>query len=1034
MSAMTGPRSPTSPWPQEPQTLALPGPSSPAALFPLPDSRPSSFNRISPRGASSRGTAAELPDNYFSFNTESPSNFKGKGHFPYALPNESPEGKFISGKDIAEQRPPFFGTGSGNSTCIPDPAVYKLSLNRQTGDSTSSGTTKSVSAPALGPSVRLVSTEACAELVGSHAHDLMLLDVRPYAHFFRGNIKGALNLCIPTTLLKRPSFDTKKLANTFTDEADRKYFGRWRQCRYIIVYDAATSNMKDAAPLANVVKKFTAEGWNGDGMILTGGFKAFSSRFPELTQQQQQLPALDAQSKKTSPMHIDLPQSAPVAGGCNIPESSNATIPFFGNIRQHMDLVGGVGQIPLKHSEHLPASQRRSLPPWLREVSDPADQGRLAASRFFDIEKTELERMKQALSYDQNNDSSSDKPSSPRYRVAGIEKGAKNRYNDIYPYDHSRVKLHDIPHGGCDYVNASYLKAEYSNQHYIATQAPVPDTFDDFWRVIWEQDIRLVVSLTAEVERGQVKCHPFWKSGTYGQFHVNNFSKKYIPMEPADPSNPQSVVAGVEKSSTDSTDNPTLIVRHFGLTKHLFSLLKRRASKQLYGSQFDASCITFKFGNQALNIKASSLTHYADEALVFATRRDQDIVQILQVRERQIVPLWQAKLPWGQWGSIDILKTAFDGSDGLYVLHRFTPFIEGRGRDWHHPFVKQARQSNREGFIYLTRYSLKSPNGSVRMTTFPEHADFEPSALAAASEGIFAIAWCHRMFSNHVVVHYTVIDGSEYDIAPNLIGFSYLSRQLRKWHGQNTRGPMVRDMVFNDRSSQLLYYYQAKTLYASFQKLGSSDSPILYENSTSVQFANNLSLLFSIGVPFFGTHETLDLDGLAVCRWRYLSLGIATHRKENWTVACVLRSEASCRAINCRHILNLDRGRRLRDWGVVARLYGFRDSKDTLGCKVATSPKGTRIAVTNWNVLYIWALEPGALINMDLENYYHPSWRSSSTGQIELRPIVLRLDAVCFQLRFTEKEDELVAITDRGIMLWNLTSARGTRTCQELAI
>ncbi|KAL4812628.1 protein-tyrosine phosphatase-like protein [Aspergillus spinulosporus] len=578
MSAMTGPRSPTSPWPQEPQSLALPGPSSPAALFPLSDSRPS-FDRFSPCGTSSRGTAAELPDNYFSFNTESSDNFKGKGHFSHALPNHSPEGRYISGKDITEQQPPSISTGSRKTACIPDPAVYKLSLNCQAGDSISNGTTNSISAPVLGSSVRLVSSEACAEFVGLQAHDLMLLDVRPFAHFSRGNIKGALNLCIPTTLLKRPSFDTKKLANTFTNEADRKNFGRWRQCRYIIVYDAATSNMKDAAPLVNVVKKFTSEGWNGDGMILMGGFKAFSSRFPELTQQQpqQHQPALDTHSKKIS-MHIDLPQSAPVAGGCNIPESSNAAIPFFGNIRQHMDLLGGVGQIPLKHSEHLPASQRQSLPPWLREVSDPADQGRLAASRFFDIEKTELERMKQAFSYDQDNNSGSDKPSSPRYRVAGIEKGAKNRYNDIYPYDHSRVKLHDIPHGGCDYVNASYLKAEYSNRHYIATQAPVPDTFNDFWRVIWEQDIRLVVSLTAEVERGQVKCHPYWKSGTYGQFHVNNFSKKYISLvqtdsEPVDPV--------IEKSSTDSSDNPTLIVRHFGLSHSGFPFEPLREVTQI---------------------------------------------------------------------------------------------------------------------------------------------------------------------------------------------------------------------------------------------------------------------------------------------------------------------------------------------------------------------------------------------------------------------------------------------------------------------
>ncbi|KAL4812627.1 hypothetical protein BDW67DRAFT_169868 [Aspergillus spinulosporus] len=468
-------------------------------------------------------------------------------------------------------------------------------------------------------------------------------------------------------------------------------------------------------------------------------------------------------------------------------------------------------------------------------------------------------------------------------------------------------------------------------------------------------------------------------------------------------------------------------------TRHLFLLLKRRASKQLYGSQFDASCITFEFGNRVPNIKAASLAHCAGETLIFVTFRDEDVVRILRVHAGKVMLLSRARLPWGQWGSIDILKTASDGSNGLYVLHRFTPFKEGHGKDGDHPFVKQARQSGCEGFIYLTCYSLQSPNGPVKMTTFPEHADFEPSAFAVDSDGTFAIAWCHRMFSNHAVFHYTVLEGSEYDVAPNLVGFSYFSRQLRQWHGENTRGPMVRDMVFNDRSSQLLYYYQAKTLYASFQTLGHSNSPTLYENATSVQFVNGLSLLFSIGVPFFGTHETLNRDGFVICRWIYLSLGIATHRKENWTVACLLRSEAFCRASNCRHILNLDRGRRLRDWEVVARLYGFQDSKATLGCKVATSPKGTRIAVSNWNLLYIWALEPGALINLDPENYYHPSWRSSSTGHIELRPIILRLDAVCFQLRFTG-EDELVAITDLGIKLWNLTSTSGIKTCQKLAI
>ncbi|KAL4803901.1 hypothetical protein BDV18DRAFT_153377 [Aspergillus unguis] len=1023
MSAMTGSRSPTSPWPQESQTLAHPGPSTPGSFFPLSDPRPSSLNKISPRGA-----AAELPDhNYFSFNVEGPSNLlKNRGHLSHALPNQSPEGKLVAGNDIAEQQPFSFGPASGSAAGYSKPAPYRhLSARSAGSEEASPGGTRSSFSQAAGTSASPLSTEHCAELVASYVDNLMLLDVRPFAHFSRGNIKGALNLCIPTTLLKRPSFDTNKLANTFTDEADRRSFERWRQCRYIIVYDSSTSNLKDAAPLANVLKKFTAEGWNGNGMILMGGFKAFSSKFPRLTQQPK-VPGVP--SNEQSSMNMDLPQSAPIAGGCDIPESSNAAIPFFSNIRQNMDLVGGVGQIALKQSDELSDSQRQSLPPWLREVSDPADQGRIAASRFFDIEKTELGRMKKALSYD-NNDSSRNRPSSPKYRVAGIEKGTKNRYNDIYPYEHSRVKLQDIPRGFCDYVNASHLKAEYSDHHYIATQAPVPDTFDDFWRVIWEQDIRLVVSLTAEVERGQVKCHPYWKSGTYGPFYVNNFSKKYIPLEP---SSPHQAGTGTDKSP--SPDNPTLVVRHFGFTNRLFPLLKTRASKQLYGSQFDAGNITLNFGKEVPNITASLLASNSERSLVFIPFRDSGIIKVLQVKDGKVVPISQAKIPWDQSGSVQILKIAFDGHDGIYVLHRFTPYIGEHDLSKDHLFVKQARESGRDGFIYLTCHSLRAPDDAVRVTEIPNPGEFQPTALAVATNGSFAIAWCHRMLSDDAVVYYIPKDGSEDNISPQLVGFSHSARQLRRWNG-NTRGPLIRDLAFNDRSTQLLYYYQAKSLYASYQKTSDFEAPCLYQNSTLVRFTDDLSLLFSIGIPFFGTHETLDFTGYSACRWSYLAPGIATHRKEHWTVACLLRSEATCQARNCGHILNLERGRRLTNWTVAARLWGFRDSTDSLGCRIATSTQGTRIAIANWNVVYVWALEPGALIGMDQEGYYHPSSRSPRTGQIELHPIVLHFNAVCFQLRFTEEENELIAVTDRGIMLWDLRqTARGARICQELAL
>ena len=62
--------------------------------------------------------------------------------------------------------------------------------------------------------------------------------------------------------------------------------------------------------------------------------------------------------------------------------------------------------------------------------------------------------------------------------IAGIEKGSKNRYNSIWPYEHSRVKLQGVSPGGCDYVNANHIQPSFSNKRYIATQGPLPATFN----------------------------------------------------------------------------------------------------------------------------------------------------------------------------------------------------------------------------------------------------------------------------------------------------------------------------------------------------------------------------------------------------------------------------------------------------------------------------------------------------------------------------------------------------------------------------
>ncbi|KAJ5605058.1 hypothetical protein N7510_010212 [Penicillium lagena] len=423
-----------------------------------------------------------------------------------------------------------------------------------------------------------ISSDRCAELFQTSQQQTLLLDVRPYAHYVQGSIKGSLNLCIPTTLLKRRSFGTQKLEGTFTDDADKQNFARWRECSAIIVYDSSTTDVKDAVPLLNVLSKFQAEEWQGRGLILRGGFKDFANRFPHLTQQPSPQPQAAPSNQGTSPTSLNVRSVAPVVGGCALPDSSSAVTPFFGNIRQNMDLLGGVGQVPLRQPDHLTEEKRRSLPAWLQDASDPKDQGRLVSERFLDLEKRELERMKSALSYDGSSSSTGDPPK--KYRVAGIEKGTKNRYNDIYPFDHSRVRLEGIPSGSCDYVNANHIKAEFSNRRYIATQAPVPDTFNDFWRVVWEQDVRLLVSLTAEVERGQVKCHPYWESGDYGPFKVKAYSERHIHVESKD--RPVHSAEAVPSSRDDETnENPVIIVRHFSLCHTAFPFQPLRDITQL---------------------------------------------------------------------------------------------------------------------------------------------------------------------------------------------------------------------------------------------------------------------------------------------------------------------------------------------------------------------------------------------------------------------------------------------------------------------
>ncbi|XP_061565413.1 receptor-type tyrosine-protein phosphatase delta-like isoform X9 [Cololabis saira] len=100
----------------------------------------------------------------------------------------------------------------------------------------------------------------------------------------------------------------------------------------------------------------------------------------------------------------------------------------------------------------------------------------------------------------------------------------KNRYANVIAYDHSRVLLSGIDGiPGSDYINANYIDGYRKQNAYIATQGALPETFGEFWRMIWEQRSAIIVMMTKLEERSRVKCDQYWPTRgteTYGLIQV----------------------------------------------------------------------------------------------------------------------------------------------------------------------------------------------------------------------------------------------------------------------------------------------------------------------------------------------------------------------------------------------------------------------------------------------------------------------------------------------------------------------------------
>ncbi|CAI8043302.1 Receptor-type tyrosine-protein phosphatase F [Geodia barretti] len=108
----------------------------------------------------------------------------------------------------------------------------------------------------------------------------------------------------------------------------------------------------------------------------------------------------------------------------------------------------------------------------------------------------------------------------------------KNRYPGRIPYNMNRVRLKPTGVSGAEYINASFLDGYKQKNAYMAAQAPVAATVNDFWRMVWEFKSRAVVMLCQLEENGQEMSHQYWPTQLkakqlYGKNSVTLISEEH---------------------------------------------------------------------------------------------------------------------------------------------------------------------------------------------------------------------------------------------------------------------------------------------------------------------------------------------------------------------------------------------------------------------------------------------------------------------------------------------------------------------------
>lgn len=413
---------------------------------------------------------------------------------------------------------------------------------------------------------------------------VLVVDIRPFTDYARGHVTGSLNVCLPLTLLKRTNFSLQKCVNSlpsyeklvFLNYLNYNDLNLSQNITFeggdlgrhglppIIVYD----NSNSSSNIYHMCKKLNDFScWEKSSAppvyLMDSSFESFAKQYPHLISVGKEEPVdlsvlpvstLPDISALSLPGKLDSSQPTSISiltqeRSKSIPQPTSLVTPNVSNFMLPTDLPDR--KFNIRHNEEVfdcipeqrtlsvssvPGNKRSLLPLWLMDVISNGDRIR---SDFNRLEKSERVRLNNVLTLQKTDTLRTPGGTlevSPEISC-GLDYGHKNRYKDIFLYNHSRVYLR--PADGsfpsqldCDYINASYLEPlssissyvaegkgfselDLDSMRFIATQGPLQDTIGDFWKCIVNQKCLLVVSLTSEIENGVHKCSSYWIPGVY---------------------------------------------------------------------------------------------------------------------------------------------------------------------------------------------------------------------------------------------------------------------------------------------------------------------------------------------------------------------------------------------------------------------------------------------------------------------------------------------------------------------------------------